>query len=299
MRDILEKYLDFSCVVLGIPHNTHRSIKNDLFQFINFLELENKIFNDVDEMVIRTYVMYLSTETKVSKRTINRKLSSVRTFFKYLLKNGIISENKIQYISFPKYTKTMPTFLTHDEINSIRDVIDTKNILGIRDRAIIETLYSSGVRSQELLDLTESAINFSENQMKVLGKGDKERIVFISEAANKWITLYLQERKKLKTYTNQYIFANKNGGKLTTRSLRRMVELYSKKANILKEVSPHTFRHSFATELLNNQIDIKYVQELLGHSSLSTTQVYTHISKELLKEIYLKVHPLAKKENDE
>ena len=151
------------------------------------------------------------------------------------------------------------------------------------------------MRASELIDLSEYMINIPEREIRVIGKGDKERITFFSETARKWLEKYLLDKKKeYGNYSRETVFTNNRGEKLTTRPLRRLISNYTQKAGIQKEITPHVFRHSFATELLNNGVDIRYLQELLGHSSISTTQVYTHVSKALLKDIYMKTHPLAK-----
>ena len=194
----------------------------------------------------------------------------------------------------PKFEKELPTVLTKEDINKLRDVIDISKTTGIRDRLIIEFLYSSGLRSSELVSLSELMINLREREVRVLGKGNKERITFFSENAKIWYKKYLHAKKnEYKNYTPNIVFVNSRGERITTRSLRRLISDYAEKAGINKEVSPHVFRHSFATTLLNNNVDIRYLQELLGHSSISTTQVYTHVSKALLREIYIKAHPLA------
>lgn len=301
MKKLIDNFIYYNEVVLGKSYNTIRSYKRDLIQFQEYLENNEKIldFSKVEVITIRSYVIYLTKEYNISKRSISRKLSAIKSFYNYLMLNNYISENKINHISMPKFEKTIPTYLTRDEMEKIRNVIDTSKIEGLRDRAMIETLYSSGVRSQELLDLTEYSIDFFEMQIRVIGKGNKERITFISPASKKYILEYIDRKKKeYSNYDKDILFANYKGQRLTTRALRKIIEKYSTLANISKEVSPHTFRHSFATELLNNQVDIKYVQELLGHTSLMTTQVYTHISKKLLKDIYMKVHPLTKNEKE-
>ena len=231
----------------------------------------------------------------VSKRSINRKISALRTFFKYLQEKQVVKVNKISYIAMPKFEKELPNILNKEDLNKLRDVINTEKITGVRDRLIIEMLYSSGMRASELIDLSEYMINIPEREIRVIGKGDKERITFFSETARKWLEKYLSDKKKeYGNYSRETVFTNNRGEKLTTRSLRRLISNYTQKAGIQKEITPHVFRHSFATELLNNGVDIRYLQELLGHSSISTTQVYTHVSKALLKDIYMKTHPLAK-----
>ena len=297
MKSILSKFIYYQEVVLNKSFNTVKSYKKDLEQFVYYLINNEGIndFNEVEVFTFRSFIAYLNLELKVNKRSINRKLSAIRTFFKYLLENGYIEENKTVYISTPKFEKALPNYLTKDDFDKIRENINLEKILGLRDRAIVELLYSSGIRSMELLDLNESMINFSEREIRVIGKGNKERITFFSNTAKKYILEYIERKKKeYKNYTKDILFVNKNGEKLDSRSLRRLITNYGKKSNLNKEVTPHVFRHSFATELLNQGVDIRYVQELLGHSSIATTQFYTHISKSVLKDAYMKSHPFAK-----
>ena len=311
-----EKFLYYEEVILGKSYNTVRSYRRDIYQFIDYLNEYEEItkFDEVETITVRSFIAYLnsgdksrqaSTESNgeknekpvnpVSKRSINRKISALRTFFKYLQEKQVVKVNKISYIAMPKFEKELPNILNKEDLNKLRDVINTEKITGVRDRLIIEMLYSSGMRASELIDLSEYMINIPEREIRVIGKGDKERITFFSETARKWLEKYLSDKKKeYGNYSRETVFTNNRGEKLTTRSLRRLISNYTQKAGIQKEITPHVFRHSFATELLNNGVDIRYLQELLGHSSISTTQVYTHVSKALLKDIYMKTHPLAK-----
>lgn len=303
----VEKFLYYEEVVIGKSYNTIKSYRKDLIQFISYLKENENIenFDEVETMTFRSFIAFLNSDNKdgqknkeveknISKRSINRKISALRTFFKFLQEKKVIKTNKVMYITMPKFEKELPNVLTKDDINKIRDAINTEKIIGIRDRLIVELLYSSGIRASELIDLSEAMINIDERELRVIGKGNKERITFFSENAKKWLKLYLEEKKaKYENYDKNVVFVNSRGQKLTDRSLRRLISEYAKKAQIQKEVTPHVFRHSFATELLNNGVDIRYLQELLGHSSIATTQVYTHVSKGLLKDIYLKTHPMA------
>ena len=231
----------------------------------------------------------------VSKRTINRKISALRTFFKYLQEIKVIETNKAAYINVPKFEKELPNVLNRDDLNRLRNVISTEKITGIRDRLIIELLYSSGLRSMELINLSEFMIDIEEREIRVIGKGEKERVTFFSENAKKWLIKYIDEKKKqYENYTREVLIVNSKGKKLTTRSLRRLISGHVHEAGIEKEITPHVFRHSFAMELLNNGVDIQYLQELLGHTSITATQVYTHVNKDFLKDIYMNTHPLAK-----
>ena len=305
LKTYVDKFLYYEEVITGKSYNTIKSYKKDIMQFIDYLNEYEEIdeFENVETITFRSFIAYLNSAHKkddderkvVSKRSINRKISALRTFFKYLQEKKIVKTNKVNYITMPKFEKELPNILGREDINKLRDAVNTSKITGIRDRLIIELLYSSGIRASELIDLNEYMINIEERELRVIGKGNKERITFFSENSKKWLEKYIEEKKKkYSNYTKDVVFANSKGEKLTTRSLRRLIADYAKKAGLQKEVTPHVFRHTFATELLNNGVDIRYLQELLGHSSISTTQVYTHVSKALLKDVYMNTHPLAR-----
>lgn len=301
----VDKYLYYEEVILGKSSNTIRSYRRDILQFMEYIDEYEEIrtFEDVEMLTIRSFIAYLNSDERlkkkknakvVSKRSINRKISALRTFFKYLQEKKVIQTNKVMYVNMPKFEKELPNVLSKDDLNKMRSVINTEKITGIRDRLIIELLYSSGIRASELINLNEYVIDFNEREMRIVGKGDKERITFFSRNAKKWLEKYIEEKKKeYKNYSKAILITNSKGKKLTTRSLRRLISNHATEAGLQKEVTPHVFRHSFATELLNNGVDIRYLQELLGHSSISTTQVYTHVSKSFLRSIYMSTHPFA------
>ena len=321
----VDKFLYYEEVILGKSFNTIRGYRRDLLQFMEYLEEYEEIhnFEEIEMMTFRSFIAYLNSPKRleevekndknvksienmensdkksklkpVSKRSINRKISALRTFFKYLQEIKVIETNKASYINVPKFEKELPNVINRDDLNNLRHVINTEKITGIRDRLIIELLYSSGLRSIELINLSEFMIDIEEREIRVVGKGDKERITFFSENAKKWLIKYIEEKKKqYANYTREVLIVNSKGKKLTTRSLRRLISAHAHEAGIEKEITPHVFRHSFAMELLNNGVDIRYLQELLGHSSIAATQVYTHVSKAFLRDIYMSTHPLAK-----
>ena len=305
LKTYVDKFLYYEEVITGKSYNTIKSYKKDIMQFIDYLDEYEEIdeFQNVETITFRSFIAYLNSKNKendderkvVSKRSINRKISALRTFFKYLQEKKIVKTNKVNYIIMPKFEKELPNVLGREDINKLREAVNTSKITGIRDRLIIELLYSSGIRASELIDLNEYMINIEERELRVIGKGNKERITCFSENSKKWLEKYIEEKKrKYSNYSKDVVFTNSRGEKLTTRSLRRLIADYAKKAGLQKEVTPHVFRHTFATELLNNGVDIRYLQELLGHSSISTTQVYTHVSKALLKDVYMNTHPLAR-----
>lgn len=295
VEEAVENFIYEEEVVCGKSSMTIKSYLEDLKQFTKYLK-ENEEKDDienVESMSIRSFMGYLN-KTNITKRSINRKLSTLRSFYKYLTKFSIVSQNYAKVLTSPKFETEIPTVIVQDEVKRIIEKIDVKSLSGIRDRAIIELLFSSGLRASELLSIGEQQINFEEREIRVVGKGSKERITFFSKSSREWILRYIAEKQKnILKYKRDILFANEKGGRLTDRSLRRIVEKYAKAAGIEKEVSPHTMRHSFATYMLNKGMDIRLVQELLGHSSIATTQIYTHVSKELLRETYINTHPFA------
>jgi len=255
--------------------STIRSYKKDLEQFLEFIigheMLEN--IDEIEELNIRGFILYLGS-INITKRSISRKLSSLRTFFKYLKEKDIVKKNPIILLNNPTFKTKFPVLLTKDEIDSLRDVIDTSKTNGIRDRLIIELLYSSGIRANELLSLGEKVIDIEEREINIVG--NSYRTVFFSKVAKKYLEEYL-EAKKIKykdKYNPDIIFVNGSGTRLSDRSLRRIIDRYAEKAKLKKEISPHTFRHTFGVYMLEKGMNIHYLQELMGHSSLESTRVY-------------------------
>lgn len=281
-------------------NNTIISYKNDLTQFFNFVKnyklLKKTNIKYINHEIMRKYIVYLK-ENKYSRRSISRKVSSTRSFFKFIHKEGIINVNPTLNLITPKINKKLPNFLYLQEVNKFIETPSKNKPLGIRDRAILEVLYGTGIRVGELINLNISDIDFSENIIRVFGKGSKERILPLSNISIRAIQEYLKNRnlfnknKYIKMNDKDALFLNRFGGRLTARSIRRIIIKYMKMAGLNKKLSPHVLRHSFATHLLAGGADLRSVQELLGHKSLSTTQIYTHITKERLKTIYRKSHP--------
>jgi site-specific recombinase XerD len=225
-------------------------------------------------------------------RSINRRLSALRSFFRFLTRDGYLKNNPILMLQSPKLDKHLPQFMTEEEVIKLIESAlpkDEKDLMSLRDRAILETFYSTGMRISELVGLNVLDLDFIGGIAKVMGKGRKERVVPVGDIASRAIRKYLDKRKG----NEEAIFLNKSGRRITTRGVRGIVLKYIKKAGIKQGVSPHTLRHSFATHLLNRGADLRTVQELLGHANLSTTQIYTHLTTEKLKNVYDKAHPHA------
>ncbi len=247
---------------------------------------------DVNEA--RSYLAHLN-EKGYSKATIARKLATLRSFYKFLVKTNRRSSNPLSAVRTPKQDKKLPRFLEYEEIKRLLDAPPLETWLGSRDRAILETLYSTGIRVSELVGLNMDDIDFLGEVVHVRGKGKKERIAPISSSALQAIQHYMEFRNKRAQANSNFdmkvLFVNKHGQRLSTRSVRRKMDKYLKMVGLDPNISPHTLRHSFATHMLNNGADLRSVQELLGHQSLSTTQVYTHLTTRRLKEVYDQAHP--------
>jgi len=258
----------------------------DLKDFKNFLG--DLAPEKIDYLVLRKYLATLK-EKNLTNRSIGRRISALRSFFKFLTREGFLKTNPILSLSSPKQEKHLPLFLTEEEVSKLIEAAIPKDERGLRDKAILETFYSTGIRISELTGLNIRDADFIGGIVKVMGKGKKERIVPIGDLAIAAIREYLGKRKK----QADVLFLNKSGKRITTRGVRNVVRKYIRLAGIKQGVSPHTLRHSFATHLLNRGADLRSVQELLGHVNLSTTQIYTHLTTERLKSVYNKAHPRA------
>ena len=281
----------------GFSEHTLRAYHKDLLQFDNFLKVEkSSSLETINHLLLRRFLAVLRSKN-YSKTTIARKLASIRSFFKFLIREGELASNPFEMLRTPKQDKKLPHFLSINEVDVLLETPDRSTVMGLRDMAIMETLYSTGIRVSELVGLDESNIDFFAGMIKVQGKGKKERLVPIGSHAIKAINEYLDSRSKSKKEEEEKVsrseplFLNKFGGRLTARSVARSLNKYLKMSGVNLLTSPHTFRHSFATHLLDKGADLRSVQEMLGHSSLSTTQVYTHITTERLKNVYDKAHP--------
>jgi len=243
---------------------------------------------------VRAYLAFL-TEKQYSKATIARKLATLRSFYKFLVKMNRLSSNPVTAVRTPKQDKKLPRFLEYEQVKRLLETPPLDSWLGARDRAILETLYSTGIRVSELVALNMDDIDFLGEVIHVRGKGKKERITPISSSALQVIQHYMEFRNKRaqsnSNFDSKVLFVNKHGRRLSTRSVRRKMDKYLKMAGLDPAISPHTLRHSFATHMLNNGADLRSVQELLGHQSLSTTQIYTHLTTRKLKEVYDHAHP--------
>ena len=290
MKQLLKKFLDYLSLQKNCSSNTLRGYRRDIFQFINFLK-KNKInsFKSISYQDLLSYLGYLRN-CGYSETPIGRKVASLKSFFKFLSARKIIKSNPVALLSSPKKPDRLPDFLTLEEVEKILNIPSKKNWQSLRDKAILELLYSTGIRVGELTSLKIEDIDFFQELIKVKGKGKKERIVPIGSYALKALIEYIERRPNKK---EKNVFLNKYGKPLSERSVERIIDKFSKKAGIGKKITPHTFRHTFATHMLDRGADLRTVQELLGHERITTTQIYTHLTVEKLKEFYNKTHPRA------
>ncbi len=254
----------------------------------------DQLLISVDVNAVRAYLAILN-EKQYSKSTIARKLATLRSFYKFLIKRNHVTSNPVMAVRTPKQEKKLPRFLEYEQVKRLLETPPVDTWLGARDRAIMETLYSTGIRVSELVALNMDDIDFLGEVIHIRGKGKKERIAPIGSSALQVIQHYMEFRNKRAQNNSNFdarvLFANKHGRRLSTRSVRRKMDKYLKMAGLDPNISPHTLRHSFATHMLNNGADLRSVQELLGHQSLSTTQVYTHLTTSRLKDVYENAHP--------
>ena len=294
MNIFLKEYLSVLKLEKNLSDNTISSYKNDISSLFIFLE-EFKI-DDPSGISYKHLASFFNAlnKTGLNSRSAARYYSSIKGFFKYLLANNYVTSNPIEKIPPPKIPKNLPPVLSVSEVDSILSKPDADEKLGLRDKAILETFYACGVRESELINLKLPDLFLDEEIIRVFGKGSKERLVPIGSSAIKWIKEYLIKSRPLlekKTKSGNFLFLNQRGTKLSRMGIWKIVSKYVKEAGIKKEVHPHTFRHSFATHLLEGGADLRAVQEMLGHSDISTTQIYTHIDREYIKQIHKDFHP--------
>jgi len=302
---LMEEFIQALETPKGYSPHTVRNYRIDLRQFLEFLMEKEKEgggapstgIESVDFRLIREFLGRLFG--KYRRTTLSRKLSAVRSFFTFLEKKGLRKGNPAADISTPRQEKYIPNYLPVDEMFRLLDRPDREKPLGLRDLAILEVLYSCGIRVSELAGLNLNSIDFDQRLVKVFGKGGKERIVPIGKEAINAVKAYLESTEGLRRHAQgdretQPLFVNFRGGRLSTRSIAKIVKKYGREVGLMTDISPHDLRHTFATHLLDGGADLRSVQELLGHASLSTTQKYTHVSLDRLMEVYDKAHPRSK-----
>ncbi|MBU93032.1 MAG: tyrosine recombinase [Chloroflexi bacterium] len=294
IKDLLQLIEDFIAYLINyrnLSKFTVRNYKNDLNNFKDFINLDKNILLDnIDKSLIREYVHYLNTQS-YERSSINRKLSVLRSFFNYVFSNSDFDEITISMISKSKMEKKLPSIISAEQTQRLLSSIDVTNISGVRDRALIETLYTTGMRVSEISSLNIDDI-IDKNKIKLLGKGAKPRVVFMSDTARNWIDQYVKLcSKEFKNPQNNALFLNRFGTRLSVRSIQNLVKKYGYKSGIGISLHPHLLRHTFATHMLSNGADLRTVQTLLGHSKVSTTQIYTQVANNDMKRSYFNSHP--------
>lgn len=299
LATLLDGFLIYLESEKNMAGKTMEAYNSDWMDFISFLETREGLnisglkVSEIDHGLIRRYLVHLN-ERGLTKSTSARRLAAIKSFFRYLLKKEMILNNPLSEVSTPKITRKLPRYLKLEEMEKVLEQPDQASGTGIRDRAAMELLYGAGIRVSELVKLNLENIDLSYGYVRVWGKGGRERIIPIGKTAISACTNYIQEaRPEWDVNKEKALFLNLRGGRLSDRSIRTIVNKYCRQANIIEPVSPHGFRHSFATHLLDNGADLRIVQELLGHKKISSTQIYTHVSRGKLQKIYRLAHPRA------
>ncbi|HEC32558.1 MAG TPA: site-specific tyrosine recombinase XerD [Deltaproteobacteria bacterium] len=293
MKEQLEQFLYYITVERGLALNTVISYRHDLEQFISFLEsIGIKNFKEVKREHLAGYLENLHNKG-LATRSRNRHLAAIRSFYKYLLREKIAESNPAAQMESSQIQKKLPQVLSLEEVERLLDQPDVKTPLGQRDKAMLELLYATGLRVTELVRMTTEQLNLEVGYVTALGKGHKERIIPITENAQDALKEYLQHGRRalLKGRQSNYLFVNRSGKPITRQGFWKILQRYTQKAGITRHISPHTLRHSFATHLLEHGADLRSVQMMLGHSDISTTQIYTHVAREQLKKIHRLHHP--------
>lgn len=295
MESFVSEFINYLAVERGLAQNTLESYGRDLRQFQAYLQ-DSKIdfMKDLNRTTILTYLSNLQTKGKAVS-TISRNLAAIKSFYQYLVRERYLEKDPAAHLESPKLEKKLPKVLSVHEVEELLRQPNSLLPAGLRDKAMLELLYATGIRVSELISLNISDVNLDMGYIKCYGKGSKERIVPLGSIAAKCVQDYLGKgRPKLvRTYEEAALFINHHGNRLTRQGFWKIIKKYAHEANIVKEITPHTLRHSFATHLLENGADLRSVQEMLGHADISTTQIYTHVTRNHLKEVYDKTHPRA------
>lgn len=287
-----EEFLNYLKNIRLYSKKTVASYEYDLKDYALFLEKNNLTIKDDNDKTLKLYLNYIY-DKKISNKSISRHLSSLRTYYDFLKKENIVTENIFKNVKNPKIEKNIPNFISRDKLNEIFTSFNDSN-LDIRNRLVIELLYATGLRVGELVNIKIKDIDFGAQSIKVLGKGSKERYVFYNNTTKEVLKKYLVVRKKIQKKENDYLLLNDKGTPIKEASVRKIIQTTLMKCGIKSKITPHTFRHTFATDLLNQGLDLVNVKELLGHASLNTTSIYTHITNDRIKEVYQNTHPRAK-----
>jgi len=296
MKDQIQDFMHFLLVEKGLAKNTLISYERDLKTYSKYIQtVENCTIQEITRMHIVRFLAFLKDQGKSSK-TIARHIASIRAFHQFLLRDRVLESDPTVHIETPQKEQALPKVLSMQDVDILLDAPDITDHYGKRDKAMLELLYATGIRVSELINLNREDVHLTMGFIRCIGKGNKERIIPIGGAATSALTLYLEEGRAQfvnKHYEEDSLFLNHHGKRLTRQGFWKILKRLGRDANIEKEITPHTLRHSFATHLLENGADLRAVQEMLGHADISTTQIYTHLTKTRLKDVYTKFHPRA------
>ncbi|MDD3048483.1 MAG: site-specific tyrosine recombinase XerD [Bacilli bacterium] len=299
MYNLIYEYLNYIFIEKKLSDNTKMAYERDLLKFKLFMEdkKHKDSINLINKNDIFDYIEYLN-KLNLSAGSISRNIISIKNFYKFLIREKIINDNPSEGLEAPKIGKHLPKVLNVEEVNKLLN-FKPKTAFEVRNKAMLELLYASGLRVSELINLNINDLNFEMGLLRCFGKGNKERIIPLGDVALKWLKRYLEEYRTslLKNNLNDYIFLNNHGKKLTRQGFFIILKKIALEQGIKKDFSPHTIRHSFATHLLEYGADLRSIQEMLGHSDITTTQIYTHIANNTIKKNYIEYHPRSKKEN--
>ncbi len=296
MQDSIQEYLNYLSVERGLAKNTLESYGRDLHQYLNYLqEKKNLDFSATTQATVIGYLLQLQARGKATA-TLSRSLAAIKSYYHYMARENKIERDPTVNLDAPKQEKRLPRVLLVEEVEMLLEQPDLKVPVGIRDRAMLEVLYATGLRVSELVSLKIEDVNLETGYIKCYGKGSKERIVPLGSVAIKYLRLYMEHARKFlaSRLMENTLFLNHHGKGLTRQGFWKIIKKYADNLNIQTEITPHTLRHSFATHLLENGADLRSVQEMLGHADIATTQIYTHLTKGRIKDVYEKAHPRAK-----
>lgn len=291
-EELVDKFLDAIWMERGLSKNTLGAYRADLMTLARSLAEGSKLINNADKADLLGFIAK-RVESGAKPRSTARQLSSFRRFFRYIMREGMRDSDPTADIEMPRIGRSLPKTLTEEEVDSLLNAPNTDEPLGHRDRAMLELLYATGLRVSELINLRQSQINFNQGVLRIIGKGDRERLIPLGEESQRWIQEFIDGPRMeiLLERQTEYLFPTRRGDRMTRQAFWHIIKRYAEKAGIGQKLSPHSLRHAFATHLLNRGADLRVVQMLLGHSDLSTTQIYTHVARERLKELHSEHHP--------
>ncbi len=290
--ELVDRFLDAIWMERGLSKNTLGAYRADLMTLGRGLSTDSKSIDMADKADLLAFIAH-RVENGAKPRSTARQLSSFRRFFRYIMREGLRDSDPTADIEMPRIGRSLPKTLSEDEVDALLNAPNTDEPLGHRDRAMLELLYATGLRVSELINLKQSQINFNQGVLRIVGKGDRERLIPLGEESQRWLKKFIDGARMeiLLERQTEYLFPTRRGDRMTRQAFWHIIKRYAEKGGIRKKLSPHSLRHAFATHLLNHGADLRVVQLLLGHSDLSTTQIYTHVARERLKDLHGKHHP--------